>query len=91
VLAVLSKEAPSAPILERPWAGLEVRRWTALARTRLTLFGAVDGTAVSALRRAMAEAASEGHEISLDLGNITVVKRSALNGLLELAVRTARP
>jgi hypothetical protein len=75
--------------MERLWSGIEVRRWTAVARTRVTVRGAVDAAALTALRSAIAQARSEGHLVSLDLDHITSVRRSALGGLLEIVARVS--
>ena len=80
--AVLDREAPTA--LERPWGQLEIRRLTALARTQLTLLGAVDGPAIASLRAAIAEALAEGHDVWIDIGGITSVRRSVVGELREL-------
>jgi hypothetical protein len=92
VQAVLSKDAPtSTPPArqERCWAGIEVRRLGALARTHLTLFGAVDGPVIASLRAAIADALADGHDVRLDVDHITSVRRSVLGELHELAVWVA--
>ena len=85
--ALLDREAPT--VLERPWGQLEIRRLTALARTQLTLLGAVDGPAIATLRAAIADALAEGHDVWLDLGSVTSVRRSVVDELRELAVWVA--
>jgi hypothetical protein len=67
------------------WAGMEIRRLSALARTQLTLFGAVDASAVATLRAAIADALAEGHDVWVDVGHITSVRLSALGELSELS------
>ena len=72
-------------VLTTHWAGMEIRRLSALARTQLTLFGAVDAPAIASLRAAIADALAEGHDVWVDVGQITSVRRSELGDLLELS------
>jgi hypothetical protein len=67
------------------WAGVQVQRLSALARTQLTLFGIVDGPALSALRAAIADALAEGHDVWIDIAHITAVRTSEVDELSELA------
>jgi hypothetical protein len=72
-------------VLTPHWAGMEIRRLSALARTQLTLFGAVDASAVASLRAAIADALAEGHDVWVDIGQITSVRLSVLGDLSELS------
>jgi hypothetical protein len=65
---------------------MEVRRIKPLARTELALIGGVDGPAVARLRAAIADALAEGHDVWIDVDDITSVKRSVVGELQELAV-----
>jgi hypothetical protein len=71
------------------WAGVEIHRLAALARTQLTLFGIVDGPALAALRAALAAALAEGHDVWIDVDHVTAVRRSVLGELYELAAWVA--
>ena len=75
----------STVVLSTRWAGMEIRRLSALARTQLTVFGAVDGVAISHLRETIAEALAEGHDVWIDIDQITSVRRSVVGELCELA------
>jgi hypothetical protein len=65
---------------------MEVRRSNPLARTELALVGGVDGAAVARLREAIADALAQGHDVWVDVDDITSVKRSVVGDLRELAV-----
>ena len=65
------------------------RAWPALARTRLTLSGTVDARALQALRRAIDHAQNQGHEVSLELGDVVAVVNDVRDDLLAVAHRLA--
>jgi hypothetical protein len=87
VFGALSREATSTA--DRSWAGLEVQRLSALARTHLTLLGPVDGPAIASLREAISDALADGNDVRLDVDSITSVRRSVVGELHELAVWVA--
>ncbi len=68
---------------------LEVRAWPALARTRLTLSGRVDASAIKALTRAIDHAQRQGHEVSLELSEIVAVVEDVRDDLMAVARRLA--
>jgi hypothetical protein len=68
---------------------LDVRAWPVTARTQLTLAGKVDATAINALRRAIDQAQSQGHQVSLDVSEVVAVTREARHDLIGLAYRVA--
>jgi hypothetical protein len=72
-------------VLAPHWAGMEIRRLSALARTQLTLFGAVDASAITTLRAAIAVALAEGHDVWVDVDHVTSVRLSVIGELGELA------
>ena len=59
-----------------PWR-LTVRRWPALAQTRITLEGAADHDAVDALEREVARARERGDAVTLDLGGLETSSAAA--------------
>ncbi len=63
--------------------------WPALARTRLTLSGRVDACAVRALIRAIDHAQSQGHEVSLEFGDVVTVVDDVRDDLMAVAHRLA--
>lgn len=77
---------PSPP---PPSHRLEIRSWTAPARTQLTLGGRVDAVAIKALRRAIDHAQSQGHEVSLDVSEVIAIARESRHDLIGLAYRLA--
>ena len=56
---------------------LDVRSWSAMARTQLTLSGRVDAAAITALKRAIDGAQRQGYEVSLDVTGIVAIAREA--------------
>jgi hypothetical protein len=68
---------------------LDVRSWSAMARTCLTLTGVVDATAIRALRRAIDRAQRKGHEVSLDVSGIVAIAHGSREDLIALAYRVA--
>jgi hypothetical protein len=68
---------------------LDVRSWTVMARTQLTLAGRVDAAAIRALRRAIDHAQSQGHEVSLDVSEVVAIARESRHDLIGLAYRLA--
>jgi hypothetical protein len=68
---------------------LDIRSWTAVARTQLTLAGRVDAAAIKALRRAIDHAQSQGHEVSLDVSEVVAIAREARLDLIGLVYRVA--
>ena len=59
-----------------PWR-LTVRRWPALAQTRITLDGAADHDALEALEHAVARARERGDAVTLDLGGLETPSTAA--------------
>jgi hypothetical protein len=68
---------------------LDIRSWSATAQTQLTLAGRVDTAAIKALRRAIDQAQSLGHEVSLDVSEVVAIAREARLDLIGLAYRVA--
>jgi hypothetical protein len=68
---------------------LDIRSWTVIARTQLTLAGRVDTAAIRALRSAIDHAQSQGHEVSLDVSDVVAVARESRHDLIGLAYRLA--
>jgi anti-anti-sigma regulatory factor len=73
------------------WAGLDVRRCPALRRTHLVVYGSVDEQRVAELQAAVAGALAEGHEVTYDLHNLTLVESASLEALLDLAEESSQP
>jgi hypothetical protein len=71
------------------WAGVEIRRCPALRRTHLIVYGCVDDARVAEVRSAVADALAEGHKLTFDLHYLTLVERSAIEALLDLAEESA--
>jgi hypothetical protein len=73
------------------WAGLQVRRCPALRRTHLIVYGRVDDDRLVAVRTAVASAFAEGHKVTFDLRNLTLVERTSIEELLDLAEESTPP
>jgi anti-anti-sigma regulatory factor len=73
------------------WAGLEIRRCPALRRTHLVVYGSVDEQRVAEVQAAVATAFAEGHKVTYDLHNLTLVERSSIEALLDLAEESSQP
>jgi DNA-binding response OmpR family regulator len=71
---------PAAPEETLRWS---VRAWPALARVHVTLHGALRSDTVAALLAALREHVRPGHEIILDLSEITAIDARAVAALEE--------
>jgi hypothetical protein len=73
------------------WAGLEIRRCPALRRTHLVVYGSIDDDRVVEVQAAVAEAFADGHAVTFDLHNLTLVERASIEALLDLAEEATQP
>jgi hypothetical protein len=73
------------------WAGLEIRRCPALRRTHLVVYGSVDERRLAEVQAAVADAFAEGHAVTYDLHHLTLVERSSIEALLDLAEESSQP
>lgn len=63
------------------WNRLDVRSWPALARTHVTLTGALDSRAIAAIDRVARAAEGSAHVLSLDLTHASTLTPSARDEL----------
>jgi hypothetical protein len=73
------------------WSGLEIRRCPALRRTHLVVYGSIDGQRVAEVQAAVSGAFAEGHEVTYDLHNLTLVDYASIEALLDLAEESTQP
>jgi hypothetical protein len=83
------RAGPEYPGPPPPSHRLGIRSWSPLARTDLSLTGRVDAAAITALRRTIDHAQSQGHEVSLDVSEVVAIAREARLDLIGLAYRLA--
>jgi hypothetical protein len=72
----------AAPPAVETWHRVDVRSSTALARTRVSLIGVLDGRAVEKIDEAVQVAHDNGHELSIELGEISSITPDAVVALL---------
>jgi hypothetical protein len=71
------------------WHRVDVRRWPALARTRITFIGVLDTEAVEAIDDAVDSAEAGAHSLTLDLTQIASVTSHAFSELMTRGYQSA--